>query len=57
MPGNGKQCHLYVYQPVYNRLLDLQRRMTDAKGGRKISLDAVIEALLDQAREREDQGA
>ena len=57
MPGNGKQCHLYVYAPTYARLLDLQQRMKEAKGGRHISLDAVIESLLDRAGEREDQGA
>ena len=48
---------IYLYPPTHKRLLAVQERMREAQGGRQVTIDQVVEKLLDLAAEREDQGA
>ena len=57
MPTPKQVRPVYLYPPTHKRLLAVQERMREAQGGRQVTIDQVVEKLLDIAAEREEQGA
>ena len=53
------KTRLWLYIATYQRLTEVQQRMNDARppGSRVLTLDEVVERLLDIAAEREEAGA